>query len=144
MDMTQKNILYNRIIFVLSLLGVAMAIYVLQSWLRKTSIVCLTNGCESVRKSSASYIMGIPVPAIGLVGYSVLAVCAFLRSASKNTRLLQIIVGVSTFGIAFVSWFTYTEIFVIRGICTWCAVSALNMWIIFLFAIKSSQPKINP
>ena len=43
----------------------------------------------------------------------------------------------ATFGVLFVSWFTYTELFVIKAICTWCAVSAVNMVIIFILALKS-------
>lgn len=129
--------MYNRIIFVLCVVGILIAIYVLQSFLRKTSIVCLTTGCELVRKSPASYIFGIPVPAFGLVGYSIMAVLSFLRTMSSDKRLLLGILGVAAFGIFFVSWFTYTEIFVIGAICTWCAISAMNMAVVFTLTLKS-------
>lgn len=132
--------LFNRIIFILSLLGVAIAIYVLQSFLRQAPIVCLNEGCDLVRKSQASYLFGIPVPAFGLVGYSFLAILAFLRTTKLDARgsrlALKAMLGIATFGVVFVSWFTYTEIFVIRAVCTWCAVSAVNMTIIFLLTLK--------
>lgn len=119
----------NRFIFLLSLLGIAIAVYVLQSFLRDAPIVCLNSGCEIVRKSPASKLFGFPVPGYGLVGYTILAILAFLRTTSTklNKQLLPWIVGIATGGVAFVSWFTYTELFVIRGVCTWCAVSAVNM-----------------
>ncbi len=119
----------NRILFILSLVGIAIAVYVLQSFLRDAPIVCINSGCEIVRKSPYSYLFGIPVPGYGLVGYSILAVLAFLRttSAKLNKQLLPWIVGIGTGGVAFVAWFTYMELFVIRGVCTWCAVSAVNM-----------------
>lgn len=119
----------NRIIFILSLLGIAIAIYVLQSFLRDAPIVCLNSGCEIVRKSPASKLFGFPVPGYGLVGYAILAILAFLRTTSTklNKQLLPWIVGIATGGVAFVGWFTYTELFVIRSVCTWCAVSAVNM-----------------
>lgn len=119
----------NRIVFILSLIGIAIAIYVLQSFLRDAPIVCVNNGCEVVRKSPYSYLFGIPVPGYGLVGYSILATLAFLRTTSVPLRkkLLPWIVGIASGGVAFVLWFTYTELFIIRGICTWCAVSAINM-----------------
>ena len=122
----------NRAIFFLSLLGIVMAIYVLQGFLRQAPIVCLNSGCEIVRKSPYSYLFGIPVPGYGLVGYTILAILAFLRSASpkRNKQLLPWIVGVATGGVAFIGWFTYMQLFVIRGVCTWCAVSAVNMVII--------------
>ena len=133
----------NRVIFILSLLGIAIAVYVLQSWLRQTPVICLNGaGCDLVRKSPASYLFGvIPVPAVGLVGYGILAVLAFLRTTSFSIRhssfIIRAMLGMATFGVLFVSWFTYTELFVIKAICTWCAVSAVNMVIIFILALKS-------
>lgn len=128
---------YNRIIFVLSIIGTLIAIYVFQSFVRQTSIVCVNSGCETVRKSANSYILGFPVPGVGLFGYSFLAILAFLRTMSSDKRLLYAMLGISTFGVVFVSWFTYTEIFVIKAICTWCAISAVNMLIIFLLTLSS-------
>lgn len=127
----------NRIIFILSLTGIVIALYVLQSFLRDAPIVCINSGCELVRKNPASYLFGIPVPAFGLVGYSIIGLLAFFRTTSKDKRLLIGILGVATFGVLFVTWFTYTELFVIRAVCTWCAVSAINMAIIFLLTLQS-------
>ena len=130
-----KTVVYNRIVFVLSLMGIIMAVYVLQSFLRQTSIVCLSSGCEIVRKSPLSYPLGIPVPAVGLVGYSILSILAFLRTTGSRRNLLYPILGMSGFGVIFVSWFTYTELFVIKAVCTWCAVSAVNMLVIFTISL---------
>lgn len=138
MKSVNQSVLLNRVIFILSLLGLIMATYVLQSFIRHSSIVCLTGGgCTLVRKSPLSYPFGIPVPAVGLVGYTILSILSFLRTTSDNKNLLKGILGMATFGICFVSWFTYTEIFLIKGICTWCAVSAVNMFVIFGLAVAS-------
>ncbi len=128
---------WNRIIFVLALIGVGVALYVTQSFLRNTNILCVNTGCELVRKSPASYIFGFPVPSVGLIGYSFLAIFAFLRTSSKSKILIKLMLAVSTFGVLFVSWFTYTELFVIKGVCTWCAISAVNMVTIFALTLKS-------
>lgn len=128
----------NRIIFFLSLLGIVMAIYVTQSFIRQTGIVCVTSGCELVRKHPASYLFGtIPVPAVGLVGYTVLTALAFLRTAKRKPWMLKSMLGMATFGVLFVTWFTYVELTVIKGICTWCAISAVNMVVIFFLLLKS-------
>jgi len=128
----------NRIIFFLSLLGIVMAIYVLQSFIRKTGIVCVTSGCELVRKSPASYLFGFfPVPAVGLIGYTILATLSFLSTANNKPWMLKGMLGMATFGVLFVSWFTYTELFIIKGVCTWCAISAVNMFVIFTLLCKS-------
>lgn len=130
---------YNRVIFILSIIGVIIAIYVFQSFVRQTSIVCVNSGCETVRKSPYSYIFGFPVPGVGLIGYSFLAILAFLRTMSTDKRLLYGMLGISTFGVMFVGWFTFTEIFIIKAICTWCAVSAVNMLVIFSLTVASSR-----
>lgn len=133
----------NRLIFILSLIGIAIAIYVTQSFIRETGIYCVNSGgCEAVRKSPASYLFGFfPVPAVGLIGYTIIAICAFLNTTKLPTpySLLptRLMLGMSTFGVLFVSWFTYTEIFIIKGVCTWCAISAVNMFVIFGLVAKS-------
>ncbi|KKR00536.1 MAG: hypothetical protein UT26_C0041G0002 [Microgenomates group bacterium GW2011_GWC1_39_12] len=138
MNTQQKTI--NRIIFILSIAGLLMGIYVLQSFLRQTGIICLSGGgCEAVRKSALSYPFGIPVPAIGVVGYAFLVILTFLRTVNEKfeKNLLSGILGMATFGICFVTWFTYTEIFLIKGICMWCAISAVNMYVIFALTLIS-------
>jgi uncharacterized membrane protein len=125
--------------FVLAIVGILIAAYVTQSFLRKVGIVCATGGCEAVRKSPASYIYGIPVPSVGLLGYSVIAILAFLRTSNPNKNLLKGILGMTAFGVAFTSWFTYTELFIIKGVCMWCAISTVNMFVLFYLAIKSYQ-----
>ena len=141
MKKEQHKLLTNRAIFILSLLGVAVAVYVLQSFLRQSPIVCISTGCETVRKSPASYPFGIPVPAFGLVGYALLALLSFLRTTTLDARrsglLLNGMLGIAVFGVSFVSWFTYTELYIIRGVCTWCAVSATNMVLLFLLILRS-------
>jgi uncharacterized membrane protein len=128
----------NRIIFILSIAGILMGSYVLQSFLRHTGIICLTGGgCEAVRRSPLAYPFGIPVPAVGVVGYTVLLILSFMRTIKTNKGLLWGIFGMALFGICFVSWFTYTEIFLIKGICMWCAISAVNMYVIFGLTVKS-------
>lgn len=133
---TSRNL--NRVIFFLSLIGIVMAIYVTQSFIRQTGIVCVSSGCELVRKHPASYLFGtIPVPAVGLVGYSLFALLAFFRTTNNKPWMLRGMLGISTFGVLFVSWFTYIELTVIKGVCTWCAISAVNMFVIFTLLLKS-------
>lgn len=128
----------NRSIFILSLVGIGIAAYVTQSFIRHSPIICVNTGCELVRKNPVSYLMGVPIPMFGLVGYTILAVLTFLRTVSVKMEkiLLPYIAGVASGGVLFVAWFTYTELFVIRAFCTWCAISAVNMIIICVIAWK--------
>jgi len=140
MNTQQKTL--NRIMFVLSIAGLLMGSYVLQSFLRQTGIICLTGGgCEAVRKSALSYPFGIPVPAVGIAGYTFLVILTFLRTTNQqlSTKLLWWILGMAIFGVCFVTWFTYTELFLIKGVCMWCAISAVNMYIIFALAVYETR-----
>lgn len=138
--MNSKQKTLNRIMFILSIAGLLMGTYVLQSFLRQTGIICLTGGgCEAVRKSALSYPFGIPVPAVGVAGYTFLVVLTFLRTINHqlSTKLLSWVLGMAIFGVCFVTWFTYTEIFLIKGVCMWCAISAVNMYVIFALTLLS-------
>lgn len=135
--LAKKLVFYNRIIFLLSVVGLLIAIYVFQSFIRQSPIVCVNTGCEEVRKNPASYIYGIPVPGFGLVGYLLLGILSFGRTVSDNKKLLSWILGISLFGVLFVLWFTYTELFIIKAVCTWCAISTVNMLAIHAVALKS-------
>ena len=140
--MNTKQKALNRIMFVLSIAGLLMGVYVLQSFVRQTGIICLSGGgCEAVRKNALSYPFGIPVPAVGVAGYTFLVILTFLRTTNQQlaTKLLPWILGMATFGICFVTCFTYTEIFLIKGICMWCAISAVNMYIIFGLAVYETH-----
>ncbi len=133
----KRSLYLNRIIFVLAIVGILIAAYVTQSFLRKVGIICVSSGCELVRKSPASYLWGVPVPSVGLLGYSTIAILAFLRTTNPAKGLLYGILGMTIFGVLFTGWFTYTELFVIKGVCTWCAISTVNMFVLFCLALKS-------
>lgn len=133
---------YNRLIFVLAIVGFVIAGYVLQGYLRNSSVFCPAGGgCDEVRKSPYSWPFGVPVPAIGFVGYAVIATLAFLRTAvpKKEKQLLMGLVGMSAFGAAFVTWFTLTEAFLIKGYCSWCIISAIDMYTLFGLILTSFQ-----
>jgi uncharacterized membrane protein len=76
-----------------------------------------------VQKSSYATILGVPVAALGLVGYSSLLLSALLRGeAGVYLGLLVALVGT-----LFSAYLTYLELFVIHAICEWCVASAALM-----------------
>ncbi len=141
--MTASFIKLNRLTFFLALLGMAIAAYVTQSFLRQTPIICINTGCELVRNSPLSYPFGLPVPAFGFIGYTLLALLSFLRTSLKTAPLTWAMLAISFGGVLFVTWFTFTEIFIIHALCTWCALSALNMFVVFLLILKSKLIESN-
>jgi uncharacterized membrane protein len=128
----------NRIIFILAIFGICTASYVAFTWLTGSPIVCITGGCETVRKNPVAWPFGIPFPLIGLVGYLFIAIMSFLKTLNKNWEkgINKAILGFAGFGVCLVSYFTFLETFVIKGYCMWCIFSAINMLVIFLLSIK--------
>src|SRR5206468_3930591 len=82
-----------------------------------SAAVCLPGGgCETVAQSEYSSIFGIPVAALGALFSAVLlaVVVAWLRSADR--RVLYAAYALGLFGIVFVAYLTYLELFVIHAI----------------------------
>lgn len=131
----------NRIIFVQALLGIAIAAYVSYTWITSSPIVCLTNGCETVRKSALAWPFGIPFPLFGLFGYSIIAVLAFIKTLNAKKIIDKLLVGMGGFGTLLVTYFTILETFFIKGYCMWCVISAINMIVIFGLAIYAYRQK---
>jgi uncharacterized membrane protein len=113
------------VIGALAVVGLLISSYL--TWVHYAGVapVCVggSGACESVQTSSYATIFGVPVAAIGLVGYSGLLLSALLRGeAGVYLGLLVALVGT-----LFSAYLTYLELFVIHAICEWCVASAALM-----------------
>ena len=109
----------------LAVVGLLISAYL--TWVHYAGVapVCVggSGGCETVQASSYATLLGVPVAALGLVGYSGLLLSAFLRGgAGAYLGLLVALVGT-----LFSAYLTYLELFVIHAICEWCVASATIM-----------------
>jgi uncharacterized membrane protein len=138
--------LSNRIIFVLSLAGMGVALYLTLVDMNYLRMVCgaADNGCERVALHPSAHgfgipaLSGIPTAAFGVLMYLTLAVLSFVRVASSEARLQQ---RLSTFqwlislaGVAVACGLTYMEANVIHAWCKYCVASAIIILLIFLTA----------
>jgi uncharacterized membrane protein len=138
-----QNPLWNRLIFVFSLVGVIIAAYMWYMHAYPKDIPCGgSGGCESValsRYSRFPFGNGLPVAVYGTAGYLALTVLSFLRTlpgtASRDNRLLALIVLGASVGMAASLWLTYIEIFWIKAICRWCMGSQFVMLLVFVTAL---------
>ncbi len=130
--------LINRIIFLLAIIGMCVAAYVAYTWLTKSPIVCISGGCEIVRKNELAWPFGIPFPLFGLVGYAFIAFMSFLKTVREKSEktINKIIFGFTCFGVGLVSYFTFLETYIIKGYCMWCVISTIIMLILFFLALK--------
>jgi len=127
-------------ILVLSLAGLAVSGYL--TWVYTSNAVALcfgSGGCDAVQHSPYARLLGIPIPALGAVGYLMLTglAGAALRLKRQQEMLVLALLGVALVGVLFSGYLTYLELFVIRAICTWCVVSAVIMLLTFLLTVHA-------
>lgn len=131
----------NRLIFIFSLLGLAVASFLLYEYVFSGTIFCpLGQGCDIVRASSYSHILGIPVPLLGVAYYFTLACLSVVHSHElphKLVRKLQVIASAAA--VAFGIYLTFLEAFVIKAYCFWCVLSFIISIAIFLALILSRK-----
>lgn len=97
------------------------------------------RGCETVALSEYSDIAGIPVALLGVVfSVSTLAL-QLIWWRSGDRRAVLAAYGMGVFGMLFVSWLTYLELFVIHAVCAWCVAYAVTIvagWLVAAAALR--------
>ena len=142
-DNAAANPLFNRTIFLLSMLGIVIAGLLWYWHAHPIDIPCGgTHSCYEVAQSKyASFPMGsdYPVAMYGFFGYLGIIVVAFLRTLPSvpktDKRLLGLILLASSLGTLIALQLTYVEAFVIHAWCKWCVASQI---IILSIALLSS------
>ena len=134
----------SRILFVLiavlSLAGmIVSAVSLERHYAKSATTYCDFSqkfSCDIVNRSEYSEIAGIPVAAVGAVGYAVLfALCTLWKSrAATPNRLLAAALG----GLAFALYLTYIEANVLM---TWCILCLISLLLIFLITVAAALVK---
>ena len=101
----------------------------------------IVEGCNEVLASKYSSIFGIPLALLGLLHYTILLVGGFYYLDSRNPKVLKPLMILTTFGLLFSAWLVYLQFFVIKSICQYCMVSAVNSVILFIFALILNSSK---
>jgi vitamin-K-epoxide reductase (warfarin-sensitive) len=136
-----KNRTLYSAIAVLAVAGVALSALSLQRHYAKSATafceVGETFSCDIVNRSEYSTVMGIPVAGIGIVGYGVLlALATVYRSRAETpTRLL----GAAVAGLAFASYLTYVEGYVLQ---TWCILCLSSLGLMAGIAVLTGVVRV--
>ena len=135
----------RRIVFatiaVLSLAGVVDSAVALQRHFAKSATTYCDFSqqfnCDIVNRSEYSTLAGIPVAAIGVVGYAALFVLATFWKSRPETpnRLL----GAAIAGLAFALYLTYIEAY---ELTTWCILCLISLALIFLITVLAALVKV--
>ncbi len=135
---TRTQALLRRISIGLTILGVLDAGYLTYVHLAHAEVLCSgVGGCDTVQNSRYALVAGIPVAAIGLLGY--LAILAMLITEEVrgpfHTQAPILLFGITLLGTLYSAYLTYLELFVIGAICPYCAGSAIVMAVLFVIAL---------
>jgi uncharacterized membrane protein len=128
----------------LAAVGLLIALYLTLTRLSGGLPVCgPISGCEDVARSEYSSIGGIPIAALGAVLSAVLLVLALAWAGRGDRRALVGAHGLGLFGVIFVGYLTYLELFVIHALCAWCVAYALTViagWLIAAVSLRRTDP----
>jgi vitamin-K-epoxide reductase (warfarin-sensitive) len=124
------------LIAALSLAGIIVSAVSLQRhYARSTTSFCELGekfNCDIVNRSEYSSVVGIPVAAIGIVGYGFLLVLTTFSRARSETPLRLLLAA--TAGLAFALYLTYIEAYVLATWCILCLISLALITTITLIA----------
>lgn len=135
----------NRLIFLLSILGLIAAVFLAYEYLQTTPIVCpLTgSGCETVKNSAYSKFLGISIPYFGIAFYTFMAFISVMLSHKefRSLKILQVLAIIPAF--LFSVYLTYLEATVIKAYCFWCLTSAAIITIILITIVLNRKTDEN-
>lgn len=124
----------KRAILLLSVIGIGISLYLTYVKLTSSPIVCGFGNCEKVQTSKYSQIAGIPVAVFGLFYYFLLFCLTFYSNETVKVPIFKTPSNALNlwvlWGIVFSSYLTYLEIFVIKAICLWCAISFADILLV--------------
>ena len=110
----------------LSVVGVALASYLLYVRWTGAALVCGTGGCETVQASSYSKLVGIPVALLGLLAYLTIFATALVRSDLARVAGSSVALA----GVGFAAYLLYVQLAVIDAVCEWCLASDALMTVL--------------
>lgn len=109
--------------------GLGVASYLSYVEVQQVEAVCGPVGdCNTVQGSEYASLFGIPIAVLGLVNYITLGILWGVQTYLADPwhkRALWALVGLGVAGVAFSTYLTSLELFVIQAVCIWCISSAL-------------------
>lgn len=136
---------FNRAIFILSLIGVGIALFLTREYVQGADIPCgpVAGGCNEVATDTMAWGLGIgalksiPTPAFGLLMYAALAALSVARVVTSSVELSRRAAAgqclIAAAGVLVSAGLTWREA-VIHHWCVWCLGSAAVILLIFITA----------
>lgn len=122
----------------MAVVGIGLALFLLwERYFTPSFQPCNINAtvnCDAVISGSLADTLGIPTPLIGLTGYVIILFAAL----KKNSKL---ILGMSSFGLAFCLYLLYMEVVVLKVLCPVCLACQADMLTVFILGILLNKKK---
>jgi uncharacterized membrane protein len=137
-EVAARNRLWFVVVAILSFAGMMVSVVSLQRHYAKSATgfcdFSQTFNCDIVNRSEYSEVQGIPVAAIGVLGYATLFFLSTFWNARATTpnRLL----AASTAGLGFALYLTYVEAYEIKTWCILCLASQVMILLITAIALS--------
>ena len=118
-----RVILYS-VCAILGIAGLADATYLTASHLSGETVTCLASArCSEVLTSKYATIAGIPIAALGALGYFTIFSAATL-AAFRYERMRKVLTAAVSVMFLGTLWLLYLQAFVIKAFCDYCLLSA--------------------
>lgn len=128
----------KRVSVALVIIGLLVSIYMTIYKITSNNKMCLGSGdCSTVNSSIYSEVNGIPVAALGIIGYAAILALHYLETKQgyfKNNAAL-LIFGLALTGFLFTLWLIYVEVALIKAICPFCLTSQAAMTLICVISV---------
>jgi uncharacterized membrane protein len=130
----------NTIAALIALAGLADVTYLTVISLTGDTAACArSTGCLEVLGSSYARIAGIPVAALGVLGYFTAFTCALFAGFGHNRAWKWFAITVWTM-FAVTLWLLYVQAFVLHAFCRFCLFSAALTFLLAGLVVATPPP----
>jgi uncharacterized membrane protein len=144
----QPVALWARVVTLcLSLVGLGLSIYLtIEHFGHSSLLVCPSNSvfnCGQVTTSAQSYVLGIPVAVLGLIGYCVLTALNTPWAWRAKNYYVHVARFVLTIGsMAFVLWLICAELVIIGYLCLYCTAVHAATFALFVVMMRVAPTQL--
>jgi uncharacterized membrane protein len=128
----------TQITVAITIIGLLVSIYMTIYKFTSNDAMCVGSGdCHTVNTSKYSEVNGIPVAAVGMLGYASLLGILWLerKPGFIKDNGSMIFFGISLIGFFFTLWLVYVEVALLKAYCPFCITSQVSMTLIFILSV---------
>jgi uncharacterized membrane protein len=141
MARSRSRIILYMVAAVVCLIGLADATYLTVQYLTGETAVCGGSAdCSRVLSSAYAKVAGVPVAAVGVLGYfGAFSLATFAAFGYLRARQLFALMVWAMFGVTL--WLLFVQAFMLHAFCRYCLFSAALVFVLAAMAIltPSSQ-----